>query len=232
MTPQMPSLVVDIETIGLASSMAAPYPEADRNPPGNYKLPDATEKWRASDKERWAAERSKECSTNPRLGRILCIGGQRTDEAEPGVQYAATEADEARVLERFWEAADGTDGRVVTWNGQWDLRFIIIRSLALGVKPSLPRNIISQWMRKYSLNPHFDCKAALVNHDHSLMMSGAEGLDAWATFFGLPGKAGGMHGGEVWPAFQRGEHQRIADYCAGDVSATGGIYQRIAPMFG
>lgn len=47
-----------------------------------------------------------------------------------------------------------------------------------------------------------------------------------ARVLGIPGKVG-LSGAEVWPAYQRGEHQRIADYCAGDVVMQREIWKRL-----
>lgn len=221
-------LVVDIETVPLLASMNAPYPEADRNPPANYKSDEAIGKWRAADRERWGGERAKECSLNPRLGRVLCVGMDFTDADAAYVAYANTEADEAAILDQFWTSVLGAAGSVVTWNGAWDLRFLLVRSLAHGVKPSLSSHVLRDWLRKYTLHPHFDCKAALLNWE--VKVSG-EGLDEWAQFLGVAGKSGGLSGADVWPLFQQGEHKRITDYCAGDVAATKAVYERIAPIF-
>lgn len=216
-------LVLDIETVPLLSSLNAVYPEAERNPPANYKSEEAITKWRASDRERWTEGLANECSLNPRLGRVLCVGMEL--DGGGSVAYANAEYDEARILTEFWEMAARANGQVVTWNGSWDLRFLIIRSLAHGLTPSGP---VRDWFRKYTTRPHFDCKAVLLNWD--VKVSG-EGLDEWATFLGLGGKTDGMSGADVWPLFQKGEHGRIADYCRQDVAATAAIYERIAPMF-
>lgn len=218
-------LVVDIETVPLEASLAMPYPEGDRNPPANYKSDEAIAKWRTGDRERWAAERGKECSLNPRLGRVLCVGMDFTDEPAPYVAYATTEDEERSALDKFWTSVEGVKGRIVTWNGSWDLRFLLIRSMALGVKPA-PSSLTRAWFRRYAYDPHFDCKAALLNWD---VRQSGEGLDEWAAFFGLAGKS--ANGADVWPMFQRGEHTGIAAYCAQDVATTREIYERIAPFY-
>ena len=219
-------LVVDIETIPLAASLAATYPEAERNPPSNYKSDEAIAKWRGADRVRWQGDRAKECSLNPRLGRVLCVGMDFTDCDAPCVAYAQTEADEREALDKFWTSVVGAAGMVVTWNGAWDLRFLLIRSLALGVKP-IDSRMTRDWFRRYTTLPHFDCKAVLLNGDVKVA---GEGLDEWAAFFGLPGKT--ATGADVWPMYQRGEHDAIAAYCAQDVAATKAIHARIAPFYG
>lgn len=215
-------LVLDIETIPLTGALEAPYPEALRTPPGNYKSEEAIAKWREADRQKWAEERVKECSLNPRLGRVLCVG---TSE---GLVMADTADEEPELLRRTWAWLKQHKGQVVTWNGSWDLRFLVIRSLAHGVTPSLPPSVIQSWFRRYSAYPHCDCKAVLTNWDAP---RAGEGLSEWADFLGVPGKLDGLHGSDVWPLYQGGQLDEIAEYCAADVAATQAIYERIAPFF-
>jgi hypothetical protein len=225
-------LVLDIETIPLEASLTRPYP-TDRQPPANYKSEETIAKWREQDRQRWDTDRAKEYSLNPRLGRVLCLGWATTDDEgnllTHGLEYAAEEAGEAEVLERFWQKAIDEHGSVVTWNGSWDLRFLVMRSLALGVQPTLGGGFIRAWFRKYVTHPHFDCKAVVLNWD--VRISG-EGLDEWSKFLGLPGKTEGISGKDVWPLFQGGMHDEIAEYCVRDVLATAAVYHRLIPYFG
>ena len=225
-------LVLDIETIPLDSSLTRPYP-TDRQPPANYKSDETIAKWREMDRQRWETDRAKEYSLNPRLGRVLCLGWATTDDEgnllTHGLEYAAEEPSEADVLERFWRMALEADGRVVTWNGSWDLRFLVMRSLACGIQPSLGAYYIREWFRKYVTQPHFDCKAVVLNWD--VRVSG-EGLDEWSKFLGLPGKTEGISGKDVWPLYQGGMHDEIAEYCVRDVLATAAVYHRLLPFFG
>lgn len=216
------TLVIDVETVPLDDAMAAPYPVADRHPPGNYKADDAIAKWRAADEVAWKAARAKECSINPRLGRVLCVG--MTER----VAMADVPSDERDVLEVFWREALRHNGRVVTWNGSWDLRFLVIRSLALGVVPGVASETIRWWFSKYGVSPHFDCKAVLMNWAPP---TAGEGLSEWAAFFGCGGKCEGMSGADVYPMYKAGKLEEIRAYCHQDVLATLAIYNRIAPMF-
>lgn len=216
-------LIVDIETVPLAAALEEPYPAEERTPPANYKSPETIQKWRESDRLRWDAERAKACSLNPRLGRVLCLG---TDE---GVFTAADEAEEPVVLREFWARILRHDGQVVTWNGSWDLRFLVVRSLYHGIDPTLSGETVSKWFKKYTTEPHFDVKAVLLNWDVRIA---GEGLDEWARFLGVPGKLDGISGADVYPLYLGGQLDEIADYCAADVAATQAIYERIAPVFG
>jgi hypothetical protein len=220
------TLVIDIETVPLMSAMDLPYPEADRQPPANYKNADAIERWRTTDTARWEEERTKECSLNPRLGRVVCLG--YTLDGQPYADTAAFESSETALLDSFWRLVKTSGGNVATWNGVWDLRFLVIRSLALGVPSSLPASTIRSWFARYRTYPHFDCRAVMTNWEP---YRAGEGLAEWSSFLGVCGKTDGMSGKDVYPLYQLGHFDEIAEYCKQDVAATLAVYQRIAPMF-
>ena len=216
--------VIDIETVPLAASMAAPYPAAERQPPAHYRNADAIDAWRERDRLAWAQERAKTCSLSPRLGRVLCVG-----VAAPSgetVYYAQTEDREREVLNWFWDEMmpDGIIAKAVTWNGAWDLRFLVVRSLLLGVTIPVDAHVIRAWAKPYNGEWHADVKRALVGDG---IVKG-EGLDEWAQAFGLSGKTDGWTGASVYPAYLEGRHAEIADYCRADVLATKALYLRLA----
>jgi predicted PolB exonuclease-like 3'-5' exonuclease len=214
-------LTVDIETVPLLSSLTLPYPQNERYPPANYKADEAISKWYASDRDKWEKECAKSYSVNPRLGRIVCLG--TAIDADPvTTTIAATEADEADLLRTFWAHAEASHGHMVTWNGGFDLRFLLIRSLAHQIVPPYSAGFCAEWFAKYKRTTHYDCKLALTND----VMS-KEGLDTWAAFFGLTGKTAGVSGADVFPMHQQGRHAEIAAYCAQDVDTTRTIYTRI-----
>lgn len=216
--------VIDIETVPLAASMAAPYPEAERQPPANYKNPETIEAWREKDRAAWAEQRAKECSLNPRLGRVLCVGVAAPDGEM--MYYAPTEDGEREVLRAFWDEMmdGGMPTKAITWNGAWDLRFLVVRSLLLGVTVPVDARIVRDWSKPYNTECHCDVKRVLVGDG----ITKGEGLDEWATAFGLPGKTDAWTGASVYPAYRDGRHDEIYDYCLGDVRATRTLYQKIA----
>lgn len=214
-------LVVDIETVPLAASLNMNYPATDRFPPANYKSDEAIAKWRATDRKKWETDLAKTCSLNPRLGRVLCLG------TSAGSYLMPDEADEGKLLELFWHHAAEAE-QIVTWNGAWDLRFILIRSLFHGVTPTVAPAVLREWFRKYQTEAHLDCKAVLLNWDVRIA---GEGLDEWATFLGVPGKIGGISGADVFPLYEGGQYAEILAYCEQDVAATQAIYERIRHYF-
>ena len=218
-----PPVVLDIETVPLSEALAVPYPDADREPPASYKSDDAIARWRERDRNSWMAERVKVCSLSPRLGRVLCIG------TSDGVLMAQTPAEEANILAAAWRELEYARGRVVTWNGSWDLRFILLRSMALGVDIPLPPSTIREWFKRYATVYHVDCKAVLTNWEPPVK---GEGLSEWATFLGLPPKTAGITGADVFGMAQAGRFDAIAAYCAQDVATTAAVYEKLQPVFG
>lgn len=220
--------VIDIETVPLAASMAAPYPESERQPPANYKNADAIDAWRERDRLAWAQERAKTCSLSPRLGRVLCVGVGHS--ADTVVHYGLEERDEREILRAFWDSI--TDHglqmpcKAVTWNGAWDLRFLLVRSVIHGLDIPVDAHIIRDWQRPYNTDWHTDVKRVLVGDQ----ITKGEGLDEWSQAFGLPGKTGGWTGASVYPAYLEKRHTEIAEYCHADVAATRALYLRVAHL--
>ena len=214
-------LAFDIETVPLLSAMQSPYPE-DREPPANYKNEDAIARWREKDRASWDEGRIKEYSLNPRLGRVVAFACWNEQGGRSAV--AQTEADEHLLLEDFWTFLRH-DPLLVGWNSQgFDLPFIVVRSLLLGVTPHVD---VAKYLKRYSYAPHFDVKAALLAWD---VRRAGEGLHEWATAFGLAGKD--HHGSEVYGMVQRGEWGVLGSYCRADAKATYDLAERVVPFFG
>ena len=52
-------------------------------------------------------------------------------------------------------------------------------------------------------------------------------MDNLAKAIGVSGKTEGMDGSQVWPEYQKGNIDKIMDYCADDVLCTKYIYKRL-----
>lgn len=239
----MTAIAIDIETLPLAAALALPYPEADRQPPGNYKTEEAITKWRTNDRAEWEAGRIKTYSLNPRFGRVAAVGfwtetwkfGQ--PEVVDGVRFAVrrqafsltarTEAEEAELLCNVW-AKIGTATTLLTWNGlAFDLPFLVQRSILVGITP--PRGLrVADYLRRYSTTPHCDVKQVLLNWPSGHPKG--EGLGEWAEALGLGGKT--AHGSEVYAMAERGEWDAISQYAADDARLTYQIAERVAPWVG
>lgn len=213
-------LVVDIETIPQQAALTTPYPEAERQPPANYKSEEAIAKWRAADALAWSTNRIKECSLNPRLGRIICIG------TSVGMFEAYAFDLEARSLVEFWEAARAHQYCFATFNGEFDLRFLVVRSLALGVMPTdFALHGGHQVFSRYNTKQHFDCLRALSGGQPNK----GDTLAGWAEAMGLGAKQDGMTGADVYTYFDALRWNEISAYCKQDVALTLELYNTIGP---
>lgn len=215
-------MIVDIETVPTEAALAAPYPEADRSPPGNYKNDDAIAKWREGDRAAWEADRIRLYSTNPRQGRVLMIGYGWPDGRVTST-LARTEADEVEVLRDFWNIL--RHGRqLVGFNSMgFDFPFLLTRSLVLGVRPTVKA---TEYLRRYVHTPHFDVRMALANWDFRATGT----LPDWCAAFGIDAPPG--HGSEVYAHHVAGEWDKITAHLHGDVTATGLLAHRIGHAFG
>lgn len=201
---------LDIETLPLAASLVG-WPEPAAGEPSS---------------EAWLA-RVKDCSLSPMLGRVLAVGLVYRDEAEAmheGCLWAEGEDEERAMLVALWRYVAKAD-RIVTWNGSFDLHFLRVRSIVLGVEPAIAPERMVRWFVRYQHGEHFDCKAALSNWE----WKAGHGLDEWAQALGFEAKP--MHGSAVFNAFRAGRHEEIRDYAKHDARVTMAIYDRIHRYF-
>lgn len=214
-------LIFDIETVPTAKALAAPYPESERQPPANYKSAEAIDKWRATDRERWTSERVKECSLNPRLGRVVAVTFEVPYHADCAI--AETEEDEATLLEDFWAAVQG-ERAIAGFNSHgFDFPFLLTRSLILGVGTKVD---VTPYLRRYNYVPHFDVRMALTGWDARATGTLAE----WCEAFAVRGKSG--HGSEVHGMVTRGAWDELRSYGRADLEATVALVRRVGPTFG
>lgn len=226
----MTALAIDIETVPLEASLQRPYPEAERQPPANYKSAEAIYGWREKDIAAWQEERIKAYSLSPLFGRVVAVGlasdppGDLSDEIVTQSMLARQEADEADVLRRLWARVEREAEPLVTWNGMgFDVPFLLVRSAILGVPT--PRG---NFLRRYDSRLHYDVKMVTAGWD-SYRARGSTLAD-WAQAFGLSGKL--AHGSEVYTMFRSGQLAEIGAYAAGDARLTLQLYHRVSPIFG
>jgi len=207
---------VDIETIPVQDAGTILEIKAEIAPPGNIKKPESIEKWLEENADAATAEKVAKTSFDPALGHI-CTISWAVDDDEPTTAHAATIDDEAAVLAAFFGSLRNNHRYTFVGHyvGGFDLRFILCRAVVLGVKipQSLPRDPKS-WDKTI-----FDTMTAWAG------ARGTISMDNLCKALGIPGK-GDFDGSQVADAWAAGEHQKIADYCAGDVHRTREIWRR------
>jgi hypothetical protein len=216
------TLVFDIETV----------PAQDRGA-----LPDgvaaALERFAAGDE----AAADLACSLSPLLGKVVSLafaeGEAPPDEdavtvlavPPPGRSRARADypawlrpVDEAELLRAFWVLAAQAEV-VVSYNGRnFDVPFLVTRSLVHGVPAR-----VDLLGKPYDLRPHLDLYK-LLQPGRALGPAGLEVL-CWAL--GVESPKGALDGSQVAPTYAAGDIEAIARYNRGDVRATVAVYQRV-----
>ena len=164
-------------------------------------------------KEKWL-----KTSFDGSAGEICCIG---FDNGSVFGSYGThnTSGDESQILSAFWDViTDAFNGRcptLVAHNAKFDLPFLYHRSVINSVKPS------------YNFQAH-----GRHGSDHFCTMeewagfNGRISQDNLCEILGLPTKPG-MTGADVWPEYQKGNIDKIAEYCKYDVETVIKIHKRL-----
>ena len=150
------------------------------------------------------------------FGRIFCISYAIDDE----MVHCICDEDEKKILESFWEAAKDVDLFVGFNVMDFDLKYIIQRSMVNGVKP---KTKVRLSFARYRSEPIFD-----VMHEWNQWGYGkGVSLDALARALGIPSPKTKMDGSEVFKYYQKGKLKEICDYCNADVEVTRKIYKKM-----
>lgn len=235
----MNKIPLDIETIpGQAAAVLealradAEAEKAECRAPGNYKDP---EKIAANIAEQHAAidaavmEKWRKTSFDGAYGQIAVVsfaidGGEpvkvyRDDWQAPGAETGLLEELRDTMHERLnpkTELAAQIIGHNVS---AFDLRFLVQRSIILGVKPH-PVLARAAACKPWETDRVFDTMVQWAGVGNRIS------LDKLCKALGLPGK-GEIDGSKVWDYVQAGRIAEVADYCADDVRKVWAVYQRM-----
>lgn len=146
-------------------------------------------------------------------GRIFCIGYAIDDEP-----VMCLSGDEKKMLEKFWEIARDMDLFIGFNNLDFDIPFIIQRSVILGVKPS---RAIS--MRRYSSDTVYDIMQEWTFWSTRKSVS----LEALALALGFPSPKTNLQGSRVHEYYLKGKYKEIEKYCGADVDTTRKVYKKL-----
>ncbi|HEX3718751.1 MAG TPA: ribonuclease H-like domain-containing protein [Verrucomicrobiae bacterium] len=176
----------------------------------------------------------------PLTGHVVCIAMLNAESCRGKVLFVADDheerrsipggvefvpcADEAELLDEFWEVAVHYDS-IVTFNGRgFDVPFIYLRSAILNVQVSR-----KDWLGyRYQIEPHCDLIEQLTFYG----ISGRDGaarrfnLDFYCKVFGIESpKSKGVTGMDINRMVEEGKTLEIAQYCLRDVEATVALYR-------
>lgn len=137
------------------------------------------------------------------------------------------QADEAEIIQRFFEGIEKYVPTIVSWNGGgFDLPVLHYRSLLHGI--SAPRYWdMGDDEREFRFNNYIN-RFHLRHIDLMDVLSGYQGratapLDNISLMLGFPGKMG-QSGGGVWEQYLAGDIVGIRNYCETDVLNTYLVY--------
>lgn len=214
----MINVFLDIETIPSQSPEYAAKVREGIKPPGNIKKPESVLAWLEENADSAAAEQIAKTSFDPAHGHICCIGWAIGDDPVCSLSMNTLEQ-EHDVLGAFFESIQPTMGlvRFIGHNAAaFDLRFILCRAIALGVKlPSVFPRDIKPWS-----DTVFDTMIAWAG------TRGMIGQSRLAEALGIPVLKGDMDGSKVAQAWADGRHDEIAKYCRSDVETVREIYRK------
>lgn len=162
-------------------------------------------------------------------GRVLCIAYAVNQEP---IRCICNPDNEKKTLQDFWHVAGQCDLFVGHNIMDFDLRFLLQRSMVLGVKPSWNRfqelgkkpwemgKYLS--FARYANLPIFDTMQEWSNWGSQKL-----GLEHVALALGIPTPKEGIDGSEVYNFFKAGKVAEICDYCKRDVDVTRAVYNKM-----
>ena len=210
----MIKLFLDIETLPGDESIKVEI-EAGIKPPGNISRPDTIRQWQEEKKPVELDKKYRDTALKGHLGRILCIGYLK--ETPQGTSEGVIAGEEPELLREFWGMAKDADLFVGFNIFEFDLKFIIQRSVIHGIKPSRELSFA-----RYRNEPIFD-----VMEEWGLWGRDNIRLDVLCKALGVESPKGDLEGSKVYDYYLEGRQQEIYEYCLKDVRATRQIYMKM-----
>lgn len=168
--------------------------------------------------------------------RIVAISvALRTGDSFRVWSLGDKEADEAEIVQRFFDGIDRYTPDLVSWNGGgFDLPVLHYRAMKHGIQaPTYWENGDNNREFRYNnYQSRFHWRHVdLMDVISGFQMRGRAPLDQMAMLLGFPGKLG-MSGDKVWPCWLDGGIDEIRNYCETDVLNTYLVYLRFEHMRG
>jgi len=207
----------DIETIPCQNADIIASIAADVKPPASMKKAETIAEWEATQKIDAINDAVAKTSFDGAYGSICCIGWCIDDG-----EIKSAVGTEKQIIEVFFRDLEesnprGLDATFVGHNvNAFDLRFLFQRAIILGIRP--PAFI--QFNAKSWSDTVFDTMTYFAGYGNRIS------LDKLFKVLGIEGKTG-VTGADVWPMYQDGKIDEIAEYCRHDVEITRKVYKRL-----
>lgn len=163
------------------------------------------------------------------FGRIVCIGYAGNDKPAEAVS-----GDERAQLMKFWDLAGSADLLIGHNIRDFDLPFIIQRSIILGVRPTWQR-YEETGIPKFKVNKFLDfaryrsCPIFDTMWEWNLWRDKYENktIEHLALAMGIPTPKTGIDGSKVYDFYKKGKLDEIVAYCIRDVDTTRLVYKKM-----
>lgn len=222
----MNDVYIDIETVPNQSPEYRAKVRAGIKPPAQYKKPESIAQWLAENADAETDAQIAKTSFDPAAGHIVCIGWAIGDETAQSLSMEKLEQETGVLGNFFYCLQDSLPNNpgVVRFIGHYitgfDLRFIINRAIVLGVPiPKIIPRDIKPWSQDI-----FDTMVAWAGPKDRISQANL------AEALGIDGNKSDFDGSQVAEAWARGEHERIAKYCRGDVETVRAIHRRFVAV--
>ena len=223
----MIDVYLDCETVPNQSTEYRAKVREGIKPPGNIKKPESVLAWLEENADAAVDEAVAKTSFDPAAGHICCIGWAIGDGPAHTASMGASLDNEASVIDEFFESLRTdlpANSGVVRFIGHYisgfDLRFIINRAIVLVVPiPKMIPRDIKPWSQEI-----FDTMVAWAGPKGTISQA------RLAEALGIDGNKSDFDGAQVADAWARGEHDRIAEYCRGDVETVRAIHRRFVAV--
>lgn len=188
-------------------------------PPGNYKNPEAIEKWKQAEFDKQVDR----AALHPETGELLAYGYQVHDEA-PILFYQSELVDEAKLLESLWCTYTHYTAKGYSFAGSnfkgFDIPFCYVRSLGLGV--DIPNPI--KWESYGNKAGCYDLAEwwSPFYRENKTRAS----LDKMAKFLGHKGKNG--DGALFYKQFDENQYEAL-EYLKNDIDMTRLCIDKLCP---
>ena len=210
----MIKLFLDIETIPADESVKAGL-ESHIRPPKNLSRPETLVRWETEAKPERVEDTFRKTALRGHQGRILCVGYIK--ERERGLTEDVITGLEPSILRYFWDLASDVDLFVGFNILNFDLRFIVQRSIIHGIRPTkrLP-------FSRYRSEPIYD-----VMQEWECWGRENIGLGDLAEALDLQSPKGELDGSKVYDYYRDGRLEEVYRYCMEDVRTTRAIYRKM-----
>jgi len=231
-----PAMFLDIAT-ACNPEMTALAPEPVVVAPSNYKDPEKIKEYVERETACRKAELIEKAALDPDYGKILSIGIGLADApvypegkfpitvlvnkdlygTGEDLSYPADACSEENLLRIFWKTFYEVNGRCIGYNVLgFDLPFLMRRSMALGVKPS-----ITPMLAKYRTEPVTDLYGILYN------WAPGKGLKQVARLYNIPNPLPDLDGSKVKDM----DPETLRAYQRNDIQITAALYERMNGIY-